>query len=466
LTENFLFHKKAREISPFYFYAFSGVLSLDFICCVLFFTVEGPSGDDPEVIFRAIANFFNSDNKIDKFYFLADRIAEHRLLVTRIYGLLSIFIFDFISIQFLIVIGIFSIYAFIFLLYREMKISGAAKPRDFLIFCALLLCPAYWSSISSGSWGTSNFASILYSCIAIVFLNQKNWRGFIGFEIFMSIAIFSQTNGGLLIFLLPVVLLLNKPIHYKKMIFLHSIFSMFLVYAYFNKFIDAEILDAKNSFGGLAVQLTLENIFFMGINYIFWIITWLGNWIVFHEDNTESFYPKSMIVSAFFGAFILIFSVVFIKKNISLILIRFQPQFWMLIFIFMSIVGGSFSRSLIFSAKFALSDRYRFYSLCIVALLYSLFVSVQRHKKQQNITSIKMINKNCLPSVFAIIYCALVYFYSYEVMQNHKSKYLRCVASWNEKKEAKPCWWHGENGNSMHHAESLGIMRIDKGVFD
>jgi len=439
------------------FLAASFVAFALFLFCVLFFTVEAPVADDPQVVMGFTAKYFLAENWLDKFYFLAAQNAEHRMLTTRLYGLFSIAGFGFLSIQFLLVIGVLVLYGIAWCLYVDMKKKDVSRPEDILVFSLILLSPAYWASASSG-WGTSNFGSILFPFIALLCFGRKNWLGFLGFEVFMMLSIFTQTNGWFVAPLGVLMLCVERRDHWKSMLAFHILLSVLLFEIYFSRY------DSSAELRQMAMAQAMQNPWVSLLNYGRWVIQWVGQWIIPLSGFEHKWLALARWTSLLTGLLMLLVGAFFVVKHFKTIIINFPNQFWLLVLVFASIAIGSMGRSLLLPDKFALSDRYTFYSLCAVLFMYSLFISVKRFNLERLNKEEAVTGRYVFVGV-ALLYCAVNYLFSYEDLQRHRDKHLMCVSLWQEQGMAKPCLWHGDNGADMKLAEEVGIMRINPGVF-
>jgi hypothetical protein len=421
-----------------------------FLFCALWFTVEGPMTDDAQIVIGSVAGFLQADNWPEKFHFLAEQNAEHRILTTRLMALISIQLFGFISIQFLVALGTLIIAAIACLLYRDARRENAVNPADLLILSLILLCPAYWASISAG-WGTSNFGSVLYTYLAILCLNRNTVRGFVCFECLMAIAIFTQTNGWFAAPFGVIALILNRHRAMKWMLVIHLLISALLYRLYFFHY------DHHDEYYALAENTAWADPIKAIYLYVRWVSAWLGQWIMpvgFQHPHTALAVELSVIT----GLAMIAFTVIYGFKNRQILYTRCRNRLWLLLFVFASVAIGSLARSQLAEVKYALSGRYAFYSLCFLALLYSLTSSVKQIKNQTG-----SFHRIALTAAF--IYGACIYTSTFPELQKERKQRHMCVRLWNSKQEAKPCYWHGDNGADMKQADSLGVLRIDYGIF-
>lgn len=437
----------------------SALVFLLLLFCVLRFTVEGPEADDAQMLIGSIVKFYGADGLAERFYFLAEQNAEHRFLTTRLLALASVALFGEIRIQLLMAIGVLTVALIAVLLYRDARQAGSSRPHDLLVLALLLGCPAYWGSLFAG-WGTSNFGSVLYTALAIVLLHRRTVAGFAGFLLAMALAIFTQTNGWFAAMLGFLVLPFGSHRHRYAMLCAHLVVVAVLYRLYFFEY------DHYEHGYAMIMNQALADPVAAATRYGLWVLAWLGSWI-FPIGYERPAVGTALWLSVVMGLAMLVFSATYGFRHRALLWRHCRNRLWLFLFVLASIAVGSLARSQLGDPRYVLNNRYAFYSLCAVALLYSLVSAVERIRQgQRQSLSLpgRLIATPWLVLILALGYCAHVYYQLWPDLQAHRQHKESCVALWQESQEAMPCWWHGENGTYMKQADALGILRIDYGV--
>src|SRR5690606_29937358 len=109
----------------------------------------------------------------------------------------------------------------------------------------------------------------------------------------------------------------------------------------------------------------------------------------------------------------LVFSATYGFRHRALLWRHCRNRLWLFLFVLASIAVGSLARSQLGDPRYVLNNRYAFYSLCAVALLYSLVSAVERIRQgQRQSLSLpgRLIATPWLVLILALGYCAHVYY--------------------------------------------------------
>lgn len=419
------------------------------------YSLQAPESEDIATVYKPLTIFFDSGTLEDKYQALTKEHGEHRLLFSRLSALFSIYVLDYLNVPFLYFLGASIVLLIVLLIYRDQVASSGSAPVTLLIFLLLLLNPAYRTA-SFAAWGLSNFASVLLPMLAILVIRRHSWPAFIVFQCLGYLSINTQGNGSLVPLFGLAYYACNLKSHGWIKLFLHVLSSFVFFYVSFRSYENQGYLVMAY---GYFIEHPLDvTLFFMSA-----FVSWFGQWVIVQDSIMHGYTKGGLAIAATVGSGILISSFIFVIKNIRQLTQQYPVRFYFLLYIFLTILGAAWQRSWLWAGYhqstdishlwFVLDIRYRFYPLCFLLVILSLYFSTGA----TTVTARKVWSGLVIASLL-FWFCS--YYYAKPYMDKDAKKWSACIDKWQHHEQAKPCQWHTDNRDTIKEAIRQGWMRI------
>ncbi len=193
-----------QKMGTSYFYIIAAVPIILYYLFVFTCAINIPIMDDYDAILGFANNFFSGSH--NKLALLFSQHNEHRILFCRCLTALSCFLTGSVNFRILAIIGNFSLFAFIAVVFASTVFSGKKiKPLYFLPVCFLLFQPPWWEA---GLMAMSALTCLTVYFFAYSALHLLNWPSRKCFIVSLLIAAFAAFVNGNGMFIFPCGLLM------------------------------------------------------------------------------------------------------------------------------------------------------------------------------------------------------------------------------------------------------------------
>ncbi len=357
------------------------------------FSLNIPKWDDFAVIAR-VQDFFQDNSRWSFWENFFNQHNEHRIVLTRIIGIIDHLIFNQLNLIHLQFIGnlFLLVICFIFFYFSHSK---SLKSILVLPFLLVFLNLSHWENLYWGMAVIQNIGVVLFSLLACVSYIQSSNKIFWPI-IFSFISIFTSGNGFFIIPAISLLILLEK--NYQKFFLYFGILVIpIFLYFYFYEKPPTELNNPVPVF-----------------NYFEGFYISVGSFTEGIPIKISSL--KLSLITGFFLSFISVYAflIIFYKAFIQNYKITPVEKLYLsgLTFIFFTliilVIGRSSNRGL---EDFLLS-RYKIYSTLIVAFNYLLFIERLRFKRKIIIPFIVLL--------FGVYYLSIQHYFLDQTIQLNK----------------------------------------------
>lgn len=307
-----------------------------------------PKIDDYTDIFRFINRYRDATGWYEKLVLIFEQHTSHRTAFSRLIYTIMYGLFGQINLKILILIGDLSTLGIIYLFSEAFR-----KKESHLYFGAFsaifLLNLQSWEGMLWAMTALSNYCVVFFALASISALVSERKGCFPWAVALAFLSSFSQGNGVFIWLIGFVYLVIDGRGRGLGRVSIWAIFASISMTFYFYNY---EFMSAP-AIGGEHVSIVemLRRVFF-------WFITFMGSCWVFESGNTQ--------LAAMIGFFIAVCAIpafMFLRK-------RAPALGYFIIFVLMSGAIASYSRSSWLNDSFALSSRYRIYSVYLSAVIF------------------------------------------------------------------------------------------------
>lgn len=334
------------------------------ICQVFFqFALNVPHWDDHALKYF-ILNFEKSSSFTEKIKLLFAQHNEHRIVLTRLFALLVVFIKGNLDFKWLMFLGNLSLFGILGIFYKILKINKktifALIPLVWLLLTASLYEIYFW-----GMTSVQNFWVIFLALFSFYHLSYKSSKYSFSIAVLASLLALLTSGNGLLVAIIGIIIL--GLIKEYKLLFRWSVFNGILIFCYF--FFYTQRPDSAASL------------------HEFSLLTFLKNSIIFLGVALDSFWilPFSREIIAITAAIVLfaLFVILVFKLLINNKLVGKNQNFLFLLSSTLFILGTAaiivLSR-LNYGTEVLFTSKYKIYSTLFVMLLCCYFLIIQSTK--------------------------------------------------------------------------------------
>lgn len=300
------------------------------------YSLNIPIGDDYRAILLFLIKFLECSEIIDKIVLMFSQHNEHRIFFTRSIVLGYYYLFNSINFKNLILVGNFSLFGIIFVLFKSFK-QNKDKFIYFTVVIFLLFQPLYRETVYWAMASLSNLYVFFFAFLTVYLLIRP--RYFLSSVILAVLTTFTNGNG-ICVFLVGLWILFYQKRYNELILWLLS--TAIIIIFYFCNYTTQQVTEIGKD----------------PVQHLAYFFAYLG--------STAGFSLISYIPALLLGGIILTFFIYLCKKKYF---VNNLAIFSYLLFLILTALTATLARSS-FGIEQACSSKYRIISIQCIILLY------------------------------------------------------------------------------------------------